>query len=534
MMKNPEWKLFDLRKLQSKNEEERFDIFSESILNDEGDIIFGGQLLQRAASIFPDNVALIYNDRHISYKELYQRSILFSKKLLSHGIKPGDRVLLFIPNSLEFYLAYFGIWQIGAVVAPLNIFLKERELKHIVHDAQPKLIVTLSDRVDLFQDGGLPPILTEKDMNIDGELAEYGEDFHVRCLPPDDLAALLYTSGTTGLPKGVMLSSKNIMKNVVQILARMPLNQSQRIFCVLPLFHSFAQNTCLWSAFFSGCTVVVVPKIGRRAILEGLKHKPTIFLGVPALYGLLCLLRKASFPSVSYFICGGDALPDKIRAAFELVYRRKLCNGYGLTETSPLISVDLEDVFEPTNNVGRPVLGVSCVIKDDKGNNLPEGQIGILWVKGDNIMLGYYNAPEKTEDVLRNGWFCTGDFAMFDRQGKLLICGRDKDLIIHKGLNIYPQEIENVLIGHMAVLYAGVIGVVDETQAEIPVAFVQLHAKEKEDSLERELIDLCKKNLAPYKVPRRVVFVKDMPLTATNKVDKKVLRAQFAEKEDET
>lgn len=321
------------------------------------------------------------------------------------------------------------------------------------------------------------------------------------------------------------------MTNVAQVMSCMPLCKAQRLFCILPLFHSFAQNTCVWTALFSGCSVVVVPKIDRRGIFEGLKHNPTIFLGVPALYGLLCLLKTAPISNVDFFICGGDALPDKIRAGFELIYRRKLCNGYGLTETSPLISIDLEDVSEPTNNIGKPAIGVSCSIRDAQGNKLSHGEIGTLWVKGDNIMMGYYNAPEKTEEVLKDGWFCTGDSAKLDDNGKLLICGRDKDLIIHKGLNIYPQEIENIILGHMAVMFAGVIGKQDEMHGEISIAFVQLQPGKSSKGMDKVLRELCKKNLATYKIPRQFIFVTDMPLTATKKVDKKILRAQMHTKD---
>lgn len=527
-MKHREWKDFDRENLEAKSEQDRFDTFYRSILDDDGNIMFAGYALQRAAELSPDNIALIYLDREISYRELYHRSVLFSQKLIDRGVKPRDRVLLFFQNSLEFYIAYFGIWQVGAVVAPLNIFLSERELKHIAKDAQPTLIVTSSDKAELFNGIDGVQILTEKDIDPDGVLQGDTPAFEINPLGADELAALLYTSGTTGLPKGVMLSSKNIMTNVVQTMARMPLSQEQRLFCVLPLFHSFAQNTCVWSALFSGCTVIVVPKIERRAILQGLKHKPTIFLGVPALFGLLCLLRTAPIGSVDLFVSGGDALPDKIRSAFELIYRRKLCNGYGLTETSPLVAIDFDDITEPTNSIGKPVLGIECSIRNENGSEVKYGEIGTLWVKGDNIMMGYYNEPEKTAEVLQDGWFCTGDFAQFDKNGKILICGRGKDLIIHKGFNIYPQEIENVILGHMAVLYVGVIGKDDPMHGETPIAFVQLHQGKKSEGMDRELLELCKKNLAAYKIPRKFIFVQDIPLTATNKVNKKVLRAKIA------
>lgn len=530
-MSTNNWRPFDFCQLDKKNEKERYAFLQESLVGHQEEIMFPGALLHRGACLFANNIALIYKDRSITYLELFNRAALFSKLLVARGIKPHDRILLFVENSLSFYVGYFGIWQTGAVVAPLNFFLLERELDHIVSDAQPAMIVAHSSKVALIKGDNLPPILTEQDMNLEGDVQL---DEMVACKihepQPDELAILLYTSGTTGLPKGVMLSSKNIMTNVVQILARIPLSESQRLFCILPLFHSFAQNTCIWSAFFSGSSVIVVPKIERRALLDGLKHQPTIFLGVPALYGLLSLLKTAPLASVEYFVSGGDALPDKIRAGFELIYRRKLCNGYGLTETSPFIAADLDDVAELTNCVGRPALGIECSLRNEYGNEVPRTEIGTLWVKGGNVMLGYYNAPEKTASELVDGWFCTGDFATFNEEGKLFICGRSKDLISNKGLKIYPQEVENIILDHAAVMYVGVVGQRDAAHNEVPVAFVQLLPGKHEQEVEHELAELCKKNLAAYKVPRSFIFVKDMPMTATNKVDKKVLRALVEEK----
>jgi len=507
------------------SEQERFNFLYDLILQD-GQIFYAGKLLQRSFKKFPDDIALIYQDRFITYKEFYCRACKFGEKLKENGIGKSDIVLIFFRNSFEFYVAYFGAWQVGAVVAPLNIFLRERELQHIVKDSQAKLAVVDSQKLDLFKNFNVN-LMTEHDIDLDFDIPDEITDVEIPNIDPEHMTVLLYTSGTTGLPKGVMLSSKNIMTNVVQIMARMPFTKSKKIYCILPLFHCFAQNTCIWSALFAGSTVIVVPKVSRKEILNGLKHEPEIFLGVPALFGVLCLLKNAPLDSVDYFMSGGDALPDKIRSAFALVYGRKLCNGYGLTETSPFISVDLEDLAEPTNNIGKPAVGVKCVIKDDYGNELPQGSIGELWVKGDNVMMGYYNEKEKTDEVLVDGWLITGDLAKFDDYGKLIICGRLKDVIIHKGMNIYPQEIENVILKHPHVLRVGVIGQKDSDDEHIPIAVVQLIRGVQ--NIEKELRKLCKKDLAAYKVPRKFIILKDMPLTATGKIDKNKLKEKIGE-----
>ncbi|MGB8367208.1 MAG: AMP-binding protein [Candidatus Babeliales bacterium] len=510
------------RERKQADEQKLFEQLYQSVTKD-GKLLYPGRLLQRAAQKFPNFKALIYHDQFISYQELYNRATLFSHVIREKGVKPRDRVLLCFENSPEFYVSYFAIWQAGAVVIPLNTFFREKEIAHVIADADPAMIITTDKYKKLFQEqmDGIP-LVTEHDMHA--VPAEQLLEEKIIELDSDEMIALLYTSGTTGLPKGVMLSGRNIVINMLQTLARLGFAAQERVFGVLPFFHIFAQNTCVWTSIFMGVTVIVVPKIDRRYITEGLQHKPTIFLGVPALYGLLCLLRPGSLDSVKLFVSGGDALPDKIRALFGLVYRRKICNGYGLTETSPVISADLADITGKTNNVGKPVVGIFFSIRDQQGNDLLQGAIGQLWVKGDNVMLGYYRAAEATAAVMKNGWFSTGDLAYIDAKGNIVITGREKDVIIHKGLNIYPQEIENVILMNSNVLRVGVIGKKDEMVGEIPIAFVQLW--QKEEGIEQTLKELCRQYLASYKVPRLFICqVKELPTTATGKVDKKILRA---------
>lgn len=504
-------------------EKERFTQCYQSMHTD-GVLLPVGHLLKRMARLMPHGLALIDDKRKITYRELYGCAMMLSKTLVDRGVQPRDRVILLFENSIEFYVSYFGILQIGAVVVPLNIFLQEREIDHVISDANPRCLIVssrFSERISPLILEKVPYVITETDIITQDPICKSANQVSLVSLEPDELAVLLYTSGTTGLPKGVMLSSKNIMTNVAQGIARFELVGNERLFGVLPLFHSFAQTACIWIPFFLGYTVIIVHKIDRHAIIKGLVHKPTVFLGVPALYGLLCLLRTAPLTSVRLFVCGGDALSDKIRAAFALLYRRKICSGYGLTETSPLVSVDFDDIMTPANAVGRPLAGITCAFKDEEGNDVPNGHIGELWLTGDNIMLGYYNAPEITAQVLTNGWFKTGDLAYLTHDGTLMIAGRIKDLIIHKGFNIYPQEIENIIMTHPEVIRVGVIGH-EDPGGQIPVAYVQV--KTAIPALGRILKELCIKNLAPYKVPREfIITTQDLPTTATGKVNKKLL-----------
>jgi len=501
----------------------------------QGKLLYAGHLLQRANHLYPSSTALISSHRTLSYKNLFFRSLLFSKRLASAGVKKGDNVVIFYENTPEFFVAYFGIWQLGAVCVPVNTFLHERELAYIINDAQPTVIVaspTLRTVVDNAFQQGLTQhhtaIMSADDFDwqtpepdiIDAALTSLVE----QNVDQESLCALLYTSGTTGTPKGVMLSSRNIMTNAMQGYARFTLfgmRQQERFFCVLPLFHVFAQNACLWLPTIIGAAVILVQKIDRKLILEGLSHKPTLFFGVPPLYGLLCLMRTAPLQSVKIFVSGADMLPDKIRAAFGIIYGRKICAGYGLSEASPVVAVDHENRLAATCVVGKPLVGITCQIRDDEGKSLPPNTTGNLWIKGDNVMMGYYHAPESTAAILQDGWLNTGDLASVDLHSNLAIRGRTKDIIIHKGFNIYPAEVENILMMHPAVFKAAVVGQDEDMGGQVPVAFVAI--KQDAENVEEALRNLCIRNLAAYKVPRRIVCLNDLPMNATGKIDKKRL-----------
>lgn len=502
---------------------------------------FIGDLLERAARRAPDAIALECGDTQMTYRELYERSRMFAQRLAAQGVIARDRVLLYCENSIEFYIAYFAVWHLRAVVIPLNIFLHEREVAHVIADALPRVIVIQEQFMvkcqSLITLGLLPelpplcPVPALGDALVASVSLPQAEHF-----APDEMCLLLYTSGTSGVPKGVMLSSRNILTNAMQSYARFKVactksrdtraesieRFEERFFCVLPLFHVFAQNACIWLPIMTVSTVIIVPKIDRKLILQGLAKNPTIFLGFPALYGLLCLMKNAPLQTIKFFVSGADMLPDKIRMGFAMIYGRRIASGYGLTEASPVVGVNHVNQERETEVVGRPVVGLECQIRDDEGTILPANTIGTLWLRGDNIMLGYYKAPEMTAQVLQNGWLCTGDLASFDDQGYLAIRGRSKDLIIHKGFNIYPQEIENILMKHPQVFKAAVIGRDEDASGQIPIAFVAVRNHDAK-TLE-SLRALCSEHLASYKIPRKIVCLEDLPMGPTGKVDKKILR----------
>ncbi len=506
--------------MNNTSEHQRFDELKRS-LTTHGKLIHVQEILERAARKWPRNTMAICQDQRITYKELYERSLALAHSLRELGVVTRERVILYWENSLEFCIAYFAVWQAGGIVVPLNVFLSEHELKKIIEEVQPRVLIVsphLKEKMPALESAALiSDVMSSKQSQE--PLLRKEQDEH-------STAAILYTSGTTGFPKGVMLSSRNIIINAMQGITRFEFSPKDRVFCALPLFHSYPQNICMWSAVLLGATAIIVPKIERSSIVKGLRHKPTVVVAVPALYGLFCMLKNLSFSRVKLFASGGDALSDKVRGLFALIYGRKICNGYGLTESSPFISIDSDDYTQPTNTIGKPLVGIKAQIRNERKQEVPDGTIGTLWIQGENIMLGYYKAPQATADIIEDGWLNTGDLAYIDEQAKIVLAGRERDLISNKGLKIYPQEVENILLTHPAVLQAGVIGISYHDE-EIPVAFVA--SKEADiEKLARELKVLCERNLASYKIPRQFYVRRELPVTTTGKVDKKILRSEVA------
>lgn len=514
-------------------EQQRYQELYQSLVL-QGELLYAGHLLERAADLYGEKLAIINNEARLTFRDLFEHALLVSAYLRKKGIKPGNRVMILYENSAQFYSAYHGIWLMGAVVVPVNNFLHPRELHHIIKNAEPDTVIISNDLYTKYKDeiSSVPLIITEDDLTRILDEEPVPVDSIPSLLGSQDrdaMCVLLYTSGTTGMPKGVMLSSTNVIMNMIQGATRFQAEPDDSILVALPLFHSYSQNTCIWMTALLGVTVIIVSKINRKALLAGLAHKPTLVTGIPQFYGLFCLMKTATFDRVRLFVSGGDVLPDRIRMGFELIYRRKLCNGYGLSETSPFISVDLEDVTKPTDTVGRPLIDVEVQIRDESGKIVQEGDVGVLWVRGPNIMLGYYKNPEMTAEIIVDGWLNTGDLARITIGGKIVLCGRQKDLIKSKGMKIYPYEIENILMKHAAVTAAAVIGRTDGGDEEFPVAYIasrQTKTDEEKKQLETALRKLCSDNLAPYEIPRIFEIRESLPMTATGKVSKKVLKKE--------
>jgi len=491
-------------------------------LSSNNQLIYAGSLLHRAAQLFPHRCAIIVPpDEYYTYERLNKHASQISHMLEQHGLVPRMRVALLMENSYLFSVAYHAAWQAGAVVIPLNVFLHEQELIHIIQESQPHILIisaSLVHKVDTIRDH-IPQYITDQELNEILHTTTKQPLYQVKTLAAEEPSVILYTSGTTGMPKGVVLTSFAIMSNVTQALTRFAFTPDERVLCALPLFHSFTQNTCIWSSTACGATVIIVPKIMRSALLAGIACNPTIVIGIPGLFALFCRMHNITFPTVRYFISGGDALPHNIRRFFALRFGRVLCNGYGLTEAGPIISAFLDDYIMPTHTVGPPVINLSIDIRD-----VTDG-IGTLWISGPNLMDRYYHAPEATAAVMRQGWLNTGDLVTRDNFGNISICGREKDLIVHKGIKIYPQEIETVLSNHPRVFASAIIGITDPEDGEYPVAYVQPLDAQQLDT--EELRTFCTQYLASYKIPKKFFVLEQLPLTSTGKIDKKALRATY-------
>lgn len=489
------------------------------------------QLLEEKASVFPRRKAIIFNKEKINYKELKKKIDSFARFLFwEKEIRRGDKVALLLKNSPSFIIVYFAILKIGAVVVPLNVFLHEEELVYILNDS--RVIFLISEREEFGAVLGKikSQIINLKELSFIENITP-GEN---KTLPEEGIsseepAAILYTSGTTGHPKGVVLTHKNFMANINSCIKAIPVKCKDNFLCFLPMFHAFAWTVCVLVPFSVGACVTVLSGVKplKRFFITIFKRRITVFVAIPALYNVLVKIPFVSILSflipVRICISGADALSKEVLGKFEKKFRRPLLEGYGLTEASPVVSFNPLGKRKP-GTVGLPLPGIKVRIIDDQGNNLPRGEKGELLVQGENVMKGYYDLPTATEEAIVDGWLYTGDMAYEDTEGYIKIVGRKKDLIINKGLNIYPREIELILESHPDILEAAVVGVRIKAKGEVPKAYIVLNkgAVVKKS----EIIRYCRKRLAKYKIPNKIEFREGFFKTSTGKIQKNKLKQE--------
>ncbi|MFJ9312645.1 long-chain fatty acid--CoA ligase [Pimelobacter simplex] len=512
------------------------------------------EFLENSAQQFPDRTAIVFGDTRLSYPQVNGAANQVANLLVSRGIKPGDKVALSCPNLPYFTIVYYGILKAGATVVPLNVLLKGREVAYHLGDSDAKAYFAFQGTPELpigaeahdgFQaaDGcehffvitadPTAPSPIEGTETFGQALAGQAPTFDTVAVDDDDTAVILYTSGTTGQPKGAELRHRNMRDNALagtDLFGADAANPDTYL-CVLPLFHSFGQTVIQNGGFAFGGTVVMLPRFEAAPALGlMLKEKVTFFAGVPTMYwGLLGALDdsvdvKTIADNLRVAVAGGAALPVEVHHQFEERFGVTILEGYGLSETSPVASFSRLGEPVRVGSIGTPIPGVEMKLIDPDGWDEvtdPDG-IGEIAIKGHNIMKGYYKRPDATAEAINDeGWFRSGDLGKKDADGWYYIVDRSKDMIIRGGYNVYPREIEEVLLTHPAVSLAAVIGVPHESHGEEIKAFVIL--KPGVEATADEIVAWGKEQMAAYKYPRVVEIVEGLPMTATGKILKREL-----------
>jgi long-chain acyl-CoA synthetase len=511
-------------------------------------------LLENSADKYPEREAVVLGDTRLTYAQVNGAANMVANLLVSRGIQPGDKVALTCANLPYFTIVYYGILKAGATVVPLNVLLKAREVAYHLQDADAKAYFCFEGTAELpigqegyagFEQAGdcesffmitvdpaaASPI--EGTETMGAALAQQPPTFETVATDEDDTAVILYTSGTTGQPKGAELRHRNMRDNALAgaELFGASAETPDTYLCVLPLFHSFGQTVIQNGAFAFGGTVVMLPRFDAAAALAAMgKENVTFFAGVPTMYwGLLGALDESVdverlAGNLRVAAAGGSALPVEVHKDFQKRFGVTILEGYGLSETSPVASFSPYGQPARPGSIGTPMPGVEMkLLQPDSWDEVPDGpdEIGEIAIKGHNIMKGYYNRPEATEEVIRDGWFRSGDLGRRDEDGWYYIVDRSKDMIIRGGYNVYPREIEEVLLTHPDVSLAAVVGVPHESHGEEIKAYVILNpgATVTPD----ELVEWGKKEMASYKYPRLVSIVDSLPMTATGKILKREL-----------
>lgn len=526
------------------------------------------RFLEQSASKYPDRKAIHFMGKEITYDELFQQAKKMAFYLQSIGLKKGDRAAIMLPNCPQAVIAYYGILMAGGIVVQTNPLYKERELEYQLNDAGAKVIVCLDILVPLvskvkprselehiivasikdylpFPKNVIYPFIQKREYNIVVKLEQTSTvhvwkhvmdstaDFIETDIDPiGDLALLQYTGGTTGPPKGVMLTHYNLVSNVQMCEAWLykTKEKPQVVLGVLPFFHVYGMTTVMNFSVMQAAKMILLPKFDPESVLKAIsKLRPTLFPGAPTIYiGILNHpdVDKYDLSSIEACISGSAPLPIEVQEQFEKITGGRLVEGYGLTEASPVTHANFIWETRINGSIGIPWPDTEAKIVNMENNEDADiGEIGEIVVKGPQVMKGYWNNPEETEQVLKGGWLYTGDLGYMDDNGYFYVVDRKKDVIIAGGFNIYPREVEEVLYEHEAVQEAAVIGVPDEYRGETVKAYIVLKDGFSVD--EEELNHHCRKHLAAFKVPRVYEFRNELPKTTIGKI----LRRKLAEED---
>ncbi len=505
----------------------------------------------------PDRTAVIFNDMRFSYGQLNAMANMIANGLVKLGIQKGDHVALSCPNLPYFPMVYFAILKVGAVVVPLNVLFKPREIAYHLNDCDAKAFFCFEgtpelpmaqmgkagfdevpgcERMIVMTTNPAGPAPVEGVMTLGQLMYEQQPTFDMAPTRADDTAVMLYTSGTTGQPKGAELTHANMVLNamitrdlMLPVFDTSP-DASNVTLITLPLFHSTGQTAQMNATLFAGGTITLMPRFEPGPVLEVMQRdKVNLWTGVPTMFWALLNYAAANnidtapvAANLRLTSSGGAPMPVEVMRQFSDTFGVRVLEGYGLSETSPVAAFNHIDKPSKIGTVGQPLWGVDIICADDDGNPVPTGEKGEILIRGNNVMKGYYKRPDATAEVMRDGWFHTGDIGIFDEDGYLAIVDRKKDMILRGGYNVYPRELEEVLMTHPAISLVAVVGVPDEKMGEEIKAYVV--KKPGAELTEAELREWGKEQFAGYKYPRLIEFRDQLPISATGKILKRELR----------
>jgi len=511
-------------------------------------------ILEDSARRHPKNKAYIFADQSFTYRQINAAANQIANGLTQMGIRPGDKVALSCLNLPYFPMLYFGILKAGGVVVPLSVLLKRKEIAYHLQDSEakayccfegaPELPMGAEGHAGFAEAPDCRHFITitakpdaaspfEGSTTLGQLMGGQSPYFHTAATAAEDTAVIVYTSGTTGKPKGAELTHNNLFLNAMLSADRnlLDLRHDDRQLTVLPLFHIFAMTVMMNAGIFRGATNVLLPRFDAEAVLGLMQqHRVTVFAGVPTMYWGLLNYQNEKFKleeiAANLRICvsGGSSLPVQVLKDFEKKFHVPILEGYGMSEGSPVVTFNQSSRDRKPGSVGTPVWGVEVMVADQNDQPLPPGEKGQLLYRGHNVMKGYYKKPDANAQTLRGGWMHSGDVAVMDEDGYFYIVDRTKDMIIRGGLNVYPREVEEAMMQHQAVSMAAVIGIPHEEHGEEIKAYVVL--KDGAQAAAEELIDWTKQRIAAYKYPRQVEIVEALPMSATGKILKKELRKQ--------
>jgi long-chain acyl-CoA synthetase len=500
-------------------------------------------ILKEAAFRTPEAIATVVGDERLSYRELWDQTRAYAGGLRSRGVGEGHPVAVLVPNTADFARVYYAILSLGGIVVPVHSLLKANEIEYVLRDSGARILVCAAPLLGEGEWGaaqaGVPVFSVMSPEPREGvprleDLAADAEpiDTYVP-RSPADTATILYTSGTTGKPKGAQGSHLALVEQTTTLLLNtFDLHAGDVILGALPLFHTFGQTCTLNTGFRAGATVVLLPKFtGESALRALIDSECTVMMGVPTMYIALLEAAKATDerPNLRYAVSGGASLPLSVIERFREVFGVEIYEGYGLTETSPVASFNHYGRPPRAGSIGQAIWGVDVEIAnaevEDHIELLPVDELGEIVIRGHNLMVGYLNLPEASAQAVVDGWFRTGDLGTKDADGYLWVVDRKKDMIVRNGYNVYPREVEEVIMTHPDVASVAVFGVADEAHGQEVMACVVLSADGTVQP--QQLVDFASEQLAAYKFPRRVEIVEELPLGPSGKVLKRELVAVY-------